>query len=94
MLGRDIGFQKDTIFVGLGSWPGEHVPSDFTSIPEIPGYIGLVPFVDSTAENEMYLRRLRQYQAAHSMSVSTNVSKYGVYSIEGWVSLQSNVGCN
>jgi|EP01047_Picozoa_sp_COSAG01_P042694 hypothetical protein len=78
MLGRDIGFQKDTIFVGLGSWPGEPVPSDFTSIiPEIPGYIGLVPLKNSAPENAMYLQRLQQYEAAHRMPISTSISKYG-----------------
>jgi hypothetical protein len=73
----EIGFQKDTIFVGPGSWIGGSVPADFTSVPEIPGYLGLVPFENPAPENAAYLRHLHQYEAAHNMSMSTSVTRYG-----------------
>eukprot|EP01047_Picozoa_sp_COSAG01_P076785 COSAG01_NODE_13603_length_1560_cov_2.313484_1_plen_361_part_01 len=81
----EIDFQKDAVFVGLGTFPGVSVPADFTSIPDIPGYIGLVPFENSAPENAMYLRHLQQYEAAHSLPMSTSISKYGAETVDAVV---------
>eukprot|EP01047_Picozoa_sp_COSAG01_P065503 COSAG01_NODE_8862_length_2633_cov_4.164562_1_plen_584_part_10 len=78
----ESGFQKDTIFVGPASWVGDLVPTDFTSIAEIPGYIGLTPFENPAPENSVYLNHLQQYEASRNMSLSTSISKYGAIMIQ------------
>ena len=65
--------------MGPGSWVGERIPADFTSIAEIPGYIGLLPLENPAPENAMYLQRLRQYEGARNMPLSSSISKYGAW---------------
>jgi hypothetical protein len=75
--------------VGPGSWIGQPMPADFNSVPEIPGYIGLLPLLNPAPENAMYLQRLRQYEAARNMPLSSSISAYG----KGSVSLLFDEGC-
>jgi hypothetical protein len=63
--------------VGPGTWIGEPIPTDFTSIPDIPGYIGIIPSKNSTTEHRMYLERLHQYEASQNLPLSDSISKYG-----------------
>lgn len=68
--------------MGPGSWVGEPIPADFTSVPDIPGYLGLVPFENPAPENYRYLQRLRQYEYARNMSLSDSVPKYGASTVQ------------
>ncbi|KAI2497146.1 hypothetical protein MHU86_17349 [Fragilaria crotonensis] len=64
----EIGFQNDTIWVGPQAWVGRDPPDDF-AVPEYPGYLGLVPFRNSDAEEyQTYFKRLQEVQGLSEMS--------------------------
>jgi hypothetical protein len=41
---RERDFQPDTIWVGPSSWAGRDDYTDFSWLPDIPGYLGVAPF--------------------------------------------------
>ncbi len=56
---KEEGFQPDTIWIGTDSWTGRSF--DTSWLPEIPGYIGLVPY-RSPRFNTQFLKDLNAYQ--------------------------------
>jgi hypothetical protein len=64
----EIGFQKDTIFVGSGTWPGDQVPPGALSnfnVSNVPGFIGIKNFENTDSPlYQSYLQRLNQYEVS------------------------------
>lgn len=62
----ESGFQKDTVFVGLGSWPGNQVPASALSAlntSAAPGFLGIQDFENTGSPvYESYKQRLNQYE--------------------------------
>jgi len=47
-IAQEMEFQPDTIYIGVDAWTGR-LPKDAPWMPDIPGYIGIVPYRDVTA---------------------------------------------
>ena len=72
---QTMNFQPDTIWVGMSAWAGrEPIDSDTSWMPDIPGYIGIVPYRDLTAPvYQDFLGRLQEDQRRHNRPVTTDL---------------------
>jgi ABC-type branched-subunit amino acid transport system substrate-binding protein len=57
-----IRFQVDTIWVGPGSWSGRDPRLSNFSVPKLPGYLGIAPFVSDDEISTDFLDRFRTWQ--------------------------------
>mmetsp|Transcript_18850 Transcript_18850/g.27339 ORF Transcript_18850/g.27339 Transcript_18850/m.27339 type:complete len:908 (+) Transcript_18850:1-2724(+) len=57
-------FQPDTVWVGADAWTGQFFGSDTEWMPDIPGYIGVVPYRNNDSHLHDFLNRLQNHQKA------------------------------
>ncbi|CAB9514288.1 polymerase 11 [Seminavis robusta] len=74
---QEIGFQPDTIWVGVNAWTGQFPPpgTDVSWMPSVPGYIGIAPYRDlNGAVYQDYVKRLQEDQRLHNREISDGLS--------------------
>lgn len=61
-LANEIKFQPDTVYIGVDAWT-ERVATDASWVPDIPGYIGIVPYRDiASPVYKDFMGRLQAHQ--------------------------------
>lgn len=80
----EIGFQKDTVFVGSGSWTGDQVPPGALSafnVSTAPGYIGIKNFENNdSAPYQSYVQRLNQYEVSPAIHILAPLYRHSTQS--------------
>mmetsp|Transcript_8028 Transcript_8028/g.23887 ORF Transcript_8028/g.23887 Transcript_8028/m.23887 type:complete len:792 (-) Transcript_8028:344-2719(-) len=76
-IAGEEGFQKDTIWIGTDGWTDVPPPDGGSSwMPDIPGYLGLVPFRNQDDRYKGFLRRLQVFQRANNRTVTPHLPDY------------------
>ena len=79
-------FQPDTVWVGTGSWTTE-MPPDDGWMPTVPGYIGLVPYVNTGPKATDYLGKLQAYETSIGEPTSNTISKFGPETVDAVIAM-------
>ena len=72
---QEMNIQPDTIWLGVSGWIGRvPVDGDTSWMPEIPGYMGVVPYRDNQSPAFFdFLSRLQEYQRQHGRNVTEDL---------------------
>lgn len=71
-LANEVKFQPDTVYIGVDGWTGR-VATDAAWMPDIPGYIGIVPYRDITSPVFIdFKARLQAHQKRLGREVTAN----------------------
>lgn len=71
-IAHEIGFQPDTIWIGVSGWIGRNpIDGDISWMPAHPGYLGLSPYRNMGSDVfKDYLRRLQEFQRREGLPVT------------------------
>ena len=87
-IAASMGFQPDTVWVGL-SWVGLKPPSGSSSwLPEFPGFLGVAPFRNENDDYGKFLNLLQDAQKVQGRVIWEKLDHYAIaYMVDSIVSL-------